>query len=310
MEGTLRVHPLTADASGHSQPISPKRGEGSKNHTLFYQPTFNDEEVMIRIRSLRHLFGGLLFVTTLLLTQNFPMLAQETSPVSFKQTASPASTYGFRIDVDIYTDESKPPVAQFKTLFTETQTIEIDTRGDRVTVLDYTDGTLSALNTAKRTLTIVELATIETMVKELLAQVGESKITARREADHNGAGAMSVFFDDNSVTYQTFIKKPPVPVMAVRYGEFADATTKLAAVFPPYKPPQLRLRLNEHLRDANLLPIETKRIANVNGVSEVVTARLLIKERFDAEDKKDLQIIGDRMAQFQLVRANEFFEVK
>ncbi len=220
-------------------------------------------------------------------------------------TSRPGATLGFRIDVDIYAEETKPPVAQFRTLFTDSKSIEIDARGGRVTVLDYTDGTINSLDVSSRTMTSLEMTTIDKMLSEVLAQTRGSGnlVPARRNGN-------LLTISDAAVEYRVDVEKQDIPLMAVRYAEFADATTKLNAIFPPYRPPQLRLELNAVLRDARELPVVTRRITKANSGHEEIVARILIKTELDEGDQKDLQINQNRLDQFRLVPPSDFFGVK
>lgn len=212
---------------------------------------------------------------------------------------------GFRIDSDIYSDESKPPIAQHKTLFTETQAIDLDSQGTGVVILDFPAGTLTLMDNTKRIQTMLELANVEAMLQDALAQLpSSSSPQATRDANQ------LLVIKDETVEYQIKTEQPATSLLATRYSEFADATTKIVAIFPPYKPPQLRLELNRVLREAKELPMVTTRTTSNKGSKSVVTARLLIKPQLDEEDKKDIRIVNNNREQFKFVSSNEYFGTK
>lgn len=195
----------------------------------------------------------------------FGMLrAQDVRTVSSKSAIPTANTFqaipvGFRLDVDIYSDASKPPVAQFQTLFTEHLSIELNDQQGKVTILDSQSQMLTLLNTHERKMTEIELASLDSMLTELLAR------TKPVEFQESRSDANSLLIGDATVEYRVKTSKPPMEIMAVRYADYANAATKLAAVFPPYKPPQLRMKLNQLLLDERLLPMELKLVTRTSS---------------------------------------------
>lgn len=218
--------------------------------------------------------------------------------------ASQAIPIGFRLDVDIYGDETKPPVAQFKTLFTEQLSIEWNSQQGKVTILDSSSQMLTLLNTNERKMTEIELSSLDSMLTELLARTKQAELNVERP-DPN-----SIFVADAAAQYRVKTSKPTLEIMAVRYADFADAATKIAAVFPPYKPPQLRLKLNQLLLDERLLPMELRLVTRTNSGTHELTARMLKKDSLSEEDRKELQLIQGWKNQFAFVRATDFFGVK
>lgn len=235
--------------------------------------------------------------------------AQDVRPASSKSAIPTANVVqaipmGFRLDVDIYSDDSKPPVAQFQTLFTEHLSIELNDQQGKVTILDSQSQMLTLLNTNERKMTEIELASLDSMLTELLARTKPVDIQESRP------DANSLTIRDATVEYRVKTSKPAMEIMAVRYSDFADAATKLAAVFPPYKPPQLRLKLNQLLLDARLLPMELKLATRTSSGTQELTARMLTKDSLSEEDRKELQLIQGWKNQFAFVRATDFFGVK
>ncbi|MCU0715944.1 MAG: hypothetical protein MUD03_07445 [Pirellula sp.] len=219
-------------------------------------------------------------------------------------SAPQAIPIGFRLDVDIYSDETKPPVAQFKTLFTEQLSIEWNSEQGKVTILDSQSQMLTLLNTNERKMTEIELSSLDSMLTELLARTKQAEIQESRP-DSN-----SIVVADIAAQYRVKTSKPTLEIMAVRYADFADAATKIAAVFPPYKPPQLRLKLNQLLLDERLLPMELRLATRTNSGTHELTARMLKKDSLSEEDRKELQMIQGWKNQFTFVRATEFFGMK
>lgn len=242
---------------------------------------------------------GLLCIVPSALGQNTTTALPRSAP------GSGESQVGFRLDVDIYVDETKPPIAQYKTLFTDNQAIDLDAQGNRVVILDYSNSSLTVLDSKARTQTNLELAGIDAMLKDALAQASSTSDSAPSRDSNN-----QLIIGDETVQYQVKTDKPAASLLATRYADFADATTKIAAIFPPYKPPQLRLELNKILRDTKELPMVTTRITTANGGTSTITARMLIKPQLDAEDKKDIQIANGYLNQYKHLSSSDFFGTK
>lgn len=211
---------------------------------------------------------------------------------------------GFRIDADIYADQSKPPIAQFKTLFTGNKSIEIDVASGDVVVVDSSLGVIQAFSASRRVMTEIELSKIESMLQETLAQTpSEQPATISTEEGNLIVG-------DAVVQYRSKTQAPPVPIVAVRYIEFADWTTKLSAVFPPYKPPQLRLKLNEQLKNEKLLPSETKRTTKAKSGTQEIVSKLIVNYSLSIDDNKEIVRVAGMVNDYKIVAAKEFFARK
>ena len=211
---------------------------------------------------------------------------------------------GFRVDADIYADESKPPIAQFKTLFTGSKSIEIDVASGDVVVVDSSLGVIQAFNASRRVMTEIELTKIDTMLQEVLSQSPPDQPIAITNENGN------LVIGDSVVKYRTKTQSPQVPIVAVRYIEFADWTTKLSAVFPPYKPPQLRLKLNEHLKNERLLPLETKRSTQAKSGTQEIVSKLIVNYSLSIDDNKEIVRIAGMANDYKIVAAKEFFARK
>jgi hypothetical protein len=232
-----------------------------------------------------------------------PLSGQDLQLASVTRNAT-ANDIGFRVDADIYADQSKPPIAQFKTLFTGNKSIEIDVASGDVVVVDSSLGVIQAFSSSRRVMTEIELSKIESMLQETLAQSpSEQPPTITTEEGNLVVG-------DAVVQYRSKTQTPQVPIVAVRYIEFADWTTKLSAVFPPYKPPQLRLKLNEQLKNEKLLPLETKRTTKVKSGTQEIVSKLIVNYSLSIDDNKEIVRVAGLVNDYKIVAAKEFFARK
>jgi hypothetical protein len=232
-----------------------------------------------------------------------PLSGQELQSASVTRNAT-ANDIGFRVDADIYADESKPPIAQFKTLFTGNRSIEIDVVSGDVVVVDSSLGVIQAFSASRRVMTEIELSKIESMLQATLAQSpSEQPPTITTEEGNLVAG-------DAVVQYRSKTQSPQVPIVAVRYIEFADWTTKLSAVFPPYKPPQLRLKLNEQLKNEKLLPLEIKRTTRSKSGTQEIVSKLIVNYSLSIDDNKEIVRVAGMVNDYKIVAAKEFFARK
>jgi hypothetical protein len=95
-----------------------------------------------------------------------------------------------------------------------------------------------------------------------------------------------------------------------QYIEFADWTTKLSAVFPPYKPPQLRLKLNEQLKNEKLLPLEIKRTTRSKSGTQEIVSKLIVNYSLSIDDNKEIVRVTGMVNDYKIVAAKEFFARK
>jgi hypothetical protein len=227
-----------------------------------------------------------------------------------------ASDLGFRVDADIYADQTKPPIAQFKTLFRGNKSIEIDVGSGDVMVVDTSKGLIQAFNASRRVTAIIELEKIESMLNETLVHSATESFSESEALSPTKVQSVvtnengSLVISDSVIQYRVTPQSPQLPIVAVRYIEFADWTTKLSAVFPPYKPPQLRLRLNEYLKNEKLLPLETKRFTQTKSSTQEIVSKLIVNYSLSVEDNKELVRVASMERDYTIVAAKEFFARK
>jgi hypothetical protein len=234
--------------------------------------------------------------------------AQPAQSASFEKRQSVSSS--FRIDVDLYQDETKPPVLQFQTYFTPTKTIEYSDQS-RTVVLDTAAGSVLVLDPKKRTVTEVDLSWVESQLGGLLSHLEAQNRESMQASEPIWADGSQLTLENAQMAYRVVYGSPADPEMASRYAAYANCSAKLAAVFPPHKPPQLRLLLNQLLEDKRLLPMETRRVTKTKGAEKLeLVARLLVKESLDATDQIEVNRILKMTQEFRIVSSREFYEVK
>ena len=77
----------------------------------------------------------------------------------------------FRIDTDVYVDESKPPVASTKTLFLRDRVIECDDAKQRAMILEYSTQQIVLVDLAAHRSCRMEMAALESKLSSLKTQM-------------------------------------------------------------------------------------------------------------------------------------------
>lgn len=232
-----------------------------------------------------------------------PTFAQPVQQASSRTIVDTVSAPGFRIDADMYADLAKPPLNQVKTLFTENQTIEIDDRNGVCRLLDFQKQWIVVLNTRERRVTEIAFRNIESQLQGLIAQAKVPEIGPPSKPTPD-----TLRFGDENLFYQVKTIQPPVEQMAIRYSEFADWATQLAAIFPPYKPPFLRLKVNEYLLEHRLLPSEIQLTTRTAGKLTDVHVHLIVSDKLTNEDRMEIERINRLRDEFQIISPAEFFK--
>jgi hypothetical protein len=234
------------------------------------------------------LYHRSILVFMMILGLQLPFWDQATS-VAFGQNQE-ARQIEFRIDTDIYSDESKPPIQSTKTMFLATKTIEWDDTHRRLLLVDYLD----------RSITLADLPA-QRKYRLGMSELSErlSSLQAQMTAQENGVWISSTpprwidggFFElgcERSM-YRFKTAPPKVQAMAIQYADFADWSVKMHAVNPPYKPPLLRIQLNAYLRAQGELPTEI-RLTDLRSdrsrpvSSKPVIARLIVQDQLTGQD--------------------------
>jgi hypothetical protein len=227
------------------------------------------------------------------------------SPTLGTGTAINATENAFRIDTDIYLDESKPPINTTQTVFLENRVIEWDDSNQRLLILDYQDQSIQVADLKAQRKCKIKLGELKSRLEELREQMTQEQVsmwTSPGPAVMSEDGTLTLRCQRASYQFRTVV--PFAPSMASDYAEFADWSVRLHAVYPPYKPPLLRMQLNEHLRAKQELPSEIrlsdprisdprisdpKSFENKQAVVKPVVARLIVQNSLNRQDHERIR---------------------
>ncbi len=220
----------------------------------------------------------------------------------------------FRIDIDIYEDgESKPPI-NIKTIFVEGKCIELDDERHRVTVVDPGLGNITILDSAQKSRVSLEMNAIESRFNGVLQKMTEDE---RRKFASNGGptlvGELIVLGNDR-LLYKFLPMTPENPNIAVRYGDFANWSVRINALFNR-TPPVLRMQLNQILIDQRQLPSELRRITVLtppsadqpHGKTKEIVARMFLNEKLSSDDRTRVASVLKSMNEYTKLSDKEFF---
>lgn len=213
----------------------------------------------------------------------------------------------FHIRVDIYSDDTKPPISSVQTIFSDGLTIELDDFAGRHTVIDPAKGRITLLDEKKRSLVHLDMQVIETQLEKALGLLTPQQQAAfaiqglpEREADN------FISISNKSIRY-TFQPTAAKKEIAASYGEFSDWVTRINGLYR-HVPPQLRLQLNKMLVDQSQLPTELRRTIVGSNTPETVIARLNLTESLSDLDRSRIAKILTSMQEFKPTSENEFFK--
>jgi len=231
------------------------------------------------------------------------------------QTQTSSGSSEFRIKIDIYDNESKPPINSIETIFMGGQYIELDDNRGRVTVVDPGKGRVSILNSETRTMVHLEMAVLEKQVNSILSEMTTEqrrKFSSTGEPTADSAGFVSLGNANFSYKFKTFT--PSDPNIAISYGDFANWSARVNARY--YKvPPIMRMELNQLLMDQRQLPEELHRLtvivpanqADPVGKTEEIIARLFLTEPLTNNDRSRMAGVLKSMTEFKINSEKEFF---
>jgi hypothetical protein len=229
--------------------------------------------------------------------------------VGFGQSPIDTREVEFRIDTDVYLDESKPPVTSTKTMFLQDRCMEWDDTNQRLMIIDFGTQRIELADfKSKRTCT-VDMAEIESKLDALKAQMTSEQLQMWSspnppDADAEGNGSIQ----STRIKYQFKSTSPRVPAMSGAYSDFANWSVRLSAIYPPFKPPLLRLQLNEYLAEAQRLPVEIRLWDLRSKSAEPVVARMLVQEGLTRQDKARIQDWSLLSGTLKSVPPAEFFQ--
>ena len=233
----------------------------------------------------------------------------------FAEAQTSLSPSEFRIKIDIYDNEAKPPINSVETIFMGGQYIELDDNRARVTVVDTSKGRVTILNSASKTLVHLEMTGLENQVNSILAEMTSEQ---RRKFSSTGVQVSDtvgfITLGNENLSYKFKAFSPANPNIAISYGDFANWSARVNARY--YKvPPIIRMELNQLLMDQRQLPEELHRLtvlvppnqADPIGKTEEIIARLFLTESLTNNDRSRVAGVLKSMTEFKITTEKEFF---
>jgi hypothetical protein len=153
----------------------------------------------------------------------------------------------------------------------------------------------------------MDLTEIDNMMRELNSLVTQGSAASLRSQPIKQTGANRIAIENGHLVYEAVLGEGPFPELTTRYLEFVDWSKKLAAVFPPNEPPQIRLDLNAYLLEKKLLPMELKRIVKTGRGKDEIVAKLILGTETSSRNKQQADRIMTMIQDFKPVAASTFF---
>ena len=249
-----------------------------------------------------------LIAMSLFLSAQAPVLDNSIRIAGNTTDRKPLAAMDFQIRVDIYSDESRPPVATLQTYFTNRMYIEFDDQNGRCTVVDPMKGRVTLLDTKRKSLVHLEMSTIEMQLDRALQLMNEEQLgmfQADAEIRQEPEGYFSI---GNAKMRYSYLPITTHGEIATSYGDFTNWVCRVKALYPPKMPPQMRLMLNELLMDQSQIPSVVKRQIVHGGKLEELVARLNVTESLSDLDRSRIANIYQWLQQYTVVTDTDFFK--
>lgn len=226
------------------------------------------------------------------------------------QTKPDLKSIEFRIDTDVYVDESKPPVATTKTIFLRDRVVECDDAKQRAMILEYSAQQIVLVDLATHRSCRIEMASLESKLSALKIQMTPEQMKAWSSSEEpKGVGNGYEVIQSDNLQYQFKTSSPRNQELAAAYSEFADWSVRVNAIYPPYKPPLLRMQLNQYLGEQRKLPIEV-RLTDLRAKNATpLVARVLVQEMLTRQDQERIKNLDAVVASLKMVTDQDFFQV-
>jgi hypothetical protein len=221
-----------------------------------------------------------------------------------------ATPLEFRIDTDVYVDTSRPPVASTQTLFLQNRVIDWDDGRRRMMRIDLQSQQIELADFASQRRCRVDIGQLASRVAELKSQLSQEQIQAWASAKEPIESEGGYLLESGNLRYRFTAAAPFHPDAAAAYAEFANLSVHVSAIYPPYKPPLLRLQLNEFFSQNSLLPLEIQLMDLRAKSSDYVTARLLVQSALTAQDRERVKDWDVLVQTLKMVSDTEFFQAE
>ena len=220
----------------------------------------------------------------------------------------------FRVETDVFVEDSKEPVSETLTLFAGDVIYDfILAEPEEITILDVRRSRILLLDKARRvktTLTTDELQQFTAALK-LLGEAEQKGIFAPEFVPQFDEKKGELVLKGRRLTYQALGIEPKQSGAARRYREFADWIARLNAARLRSLPPFARIELNRSLSDRGLVPTKVSRtvVTQQPLVDKKTTAhsRHSYVWRFSNSDRKRIESAGTYQASFKAVSLSEYW---
>lgn len=249
------------------------------------------------------LFRGL-FMWTAIMVSGITLSAEVLSQ------SSPSAALEFRIDTDVYIDTSRPPVASTQTLFLQDRVVDWDDARRRMMRVDFPSQQVELADFENQRRCRIEIAQLASRLSDLRAQLTEEQYAAWAATKEPEEDQGSFLLESGKLQYRFTTIVPFQSQMASAYAQFANLSVQVSAIYPPYKPPLLRMQLNDYLGQHSLLPNEIQLTDLRTASKECITARILVQNHLTSQDRERVKDWDVLVQTLKLVSDNEFFQIE
>ncbi|MHB0957294.1 MAG: hypothetical protein ACYC0X_24725 [Pirellulaceae bacterium] len=222
----------------------------------------------------------------------------------------------FRIETDIFIDQSKEPAIETLTIFSGGVVYDFLLTGvEEITIFDRDRNRLVLLDTQRKVKTELTLDGILAYIAQMKAHLAEGhqefllgeEMTA--VTDDEGWLSMS----NGHVTYRAEGITPKARNATAEYQQFADWYARLNAMRQGNSPPFVRIRLNSELSTRGLIPKTIERtIVQKRGIpdkKQTLRSQHLANWRLSQSDRKQIDRAGTFLADFPEVSFREYVQL-
>ena len=215
----------------------------------------------------------------------------------------------FRIDTDVYRDDTKAPIKRTLTLFSEGVYYDFEeAETGLVTVIDPKRNRIVLLNRLLQVKATLDTKQLQLMVSSARVQADAKIATITNSSFEKLPNGNDIAIVRNDfMEYRATTHQPLQPDMAQQYADFADWSARLNAIYQPKLPPYLRIELNRLIGQQNLLPSEIKRVTHQRGSQLELTARLIPIWRLSEDDLSKVNKCGSMLASFNEISVDEYW---
>ena len=219
---------------------------------------------------------------------------------------------GFRIDTDIHFGNEKEPSKQSLTLFSEGVYYDFskdDTTA--ITMIDPQRNRIILLDGKRNIQTSIDMAELEQYVQSAKLQAASPDLKLLIKASEQ------VTFDDKTntctvgikqINYVSTTQKPPEAIIAQQYADFANWSARLNAVYPPQRPPYVRMALNDELGKRGIVPAEIEITTTLaSGKPTTARCRLIALWRLSRDDQAAIKSVGEKLAKYSKLDTAKYF---